>query len=79
MTTTPPTEDGGGADALLSFDSPILTTEQVAAMLSLNRGWFDRARKGGYGPPFMQVTSRIVRYNKLTVLEWFAKHTTPQA
>lgn len=55
---------------------PILTTEQVAAMTGLNRGWFDRARTGGYGPPFMRVTSRIIRYDRDELIQWFRDHRT---
>ncbi len=56
--------------------SPLLTTQQVSEMTSLTPEWFFRARKGGYGPPFMKVTSRIIRYDRSEVLAWFRKHRT---
>ncbi len=56
--------------------SPLLTTQQVSKMTSLTSEWYFRARKGGYGPPFMQITSRIIRYDRDEVLAWFRQHTT---
>lgn len=55
---------------------PLLTTQQVSKMTSLTPEWFFRARKGGYGPPFMRVTSRIIRYDREEVMAFFARHKT---
>ena len=53
----------------------LLTTRQVAEMTGLTPEWYHRARKTGLGPPFQKVTTRIIRYDRDVVLEWFAKHT----
>ena len=58
---------------------PLLTTDQVAEMTGLTNEWYCRARKIGFGPPFMRVTSRIIRYEREVVLEWFRSHTTTQS
>jgi predicted DNA-binding transcriptional regulator AlpA len=54
---------------------PLLTTDQVAEMTGLTNEWFCRARKSGLGPPFMRVTTRIIRYERDVVLDWFRQHT----
>jgi len=54
---------------------PILSTNQVAAMCSLNPMWFFLARKNGGGPPYMQVSPRVVRYDRDVVLAWWRSHT----
>jgi predicted DNA-binding transcriptional regulator AlpA len=59
--------------------SPLLTTDQVAAMTGLTNEWYCRARKSGLGPPFMQLTRRIVRYDRDTVLAWWREHTKTQS
>lgn len=59
-----------------AYFPPILTTEQVAELTGLNRSWFDRARKGGFGPPFIRITSRIIRYERDVVLDWCREHST---
>jgi len=38
-------------------------------MIGLNRGWLDRARKGDYRPSFTQITSRIIRYNRIPLYD----------
>ena len=48
-------------------------------MTGLTNEWYCRARKSGLGPPFMQLTRRIVRYDRDTVLAWWRKHTKTQS
>ena len=58
---------------------PLLSTNQVAEMTGLNPMWYFRARHNGSGPPFMQVSPRVVRYDRDTVLAWWRKHTKTQS
>ena len=45
------------------------------AITGLTNEWFCRARKSGLGFPFMRVTTRIIRYERDVVLDWFRQHT----
>ena len=53
---------------------PLLSTAQAAKMTGLSEEWFFLGRKGGYGPPYLRVGSRIVRYDRDEILEWFRSH-----
>jgi hypothetical protein len=52
-----------GSDALL-------TTKQVAAWLGVSDQWLEVGRIKGYGPPYIRLSPRGVRYKRGAVLKW---------
>jgi predicted DNA-binding transcriptional regulator AlpA len=61
----------GGDDDLL------LTTRQVADWLGCSTIWLEigRGAKNSYGPRFVKISARMVRYRKSDVLEWLRSRT----
>jgi predicted DNA-binding transcriptional regulator AlpA len=53
----------GPKDALLS-------TSQLAQWLGVSIQWLEIGRHRGYGPQFIRVTGRIIRYKRSDVLAW---------
>ena len=58
----------GDADDLLSI-------EDVARWFQVSMQWVDLARYKGYGPPYVLVTPRIVRYRRSEVIAWLKART----
>ncbi|HVC53720.1 MAG TPA: helix-turn-helix domain-containing protein [Stellaceae bacterium] len=56
---------GGDADELLS-------TSDVAELLSVSGQWLEIGRSKGYGPPFIKLGPRRVRYRRQDLIEWLA-------
>lgn len=56
----------------------LLSTEDAAALTGLSAEWFYQARKKGDGPPYLRVTSRIVRYDRDDLLGWFRQFRVGQ-
>jgi predicted DNA-binding transcriptional regulator AlpA len=55
--------EAGGADDLL-------TTRQVADWLGVTEQWVETGRTKGYGPSFVKLSSKIIRYKRDAVLKW---------
>lgn len=49
----------------------LLSTAEAAELTGLSSEWFFVARKRGDGPPYLRVTSRIVKYDRDDLLNWF--------
>lgn len=49
----------------------LLSTAEAANLTGLSPEWFFLARKKGDGPPYLRVTSRIVKYDREDLLDWF--------
>lgn len=49
----------------------LLSTTEAADLTGLSPEWFFLARKTGNGPPYLRVTSRIVKYDRDDLLGWF--------
>jgi predicted DNA-binding transcriptional regulator AlpA len=49
----------------------LLSTTEAADLTGLSPEWFFLARKKGDGPPYLRVTSRIVKYDRDDLLNWF--------
>jgi len=56
----------------------LLSTEDAADLTGLSSEWFYQARKRGEGPPYLRVTSRIVRYDRDELLGWFRQFRVEQ-
>jgi predicted DNA-binding transcriptional regulator AlpA len=56
-------DEPGAADDLL-------TTKELAAWLGTSEQWLEIGRIAGYGPPFVKISSRMVRYKRGAVRRW---------
>jgi predicted DNA-binding transcriptional regulator AlpA len=64
-----------------SADDDLLTTTQVAVWLCVSIPWLEIGRGKGYGPPFVRLTKRCVRYKRGEVRTWLeerAHHCTSE-
>lgn len=55
-----------------------LSTTEAADLTGLSPEWFFVARKKGEGPPYLRVTSRIVKYDRDDLLGWFRQFRVQQ-
>ena len=58
----------GGPDDLLS-------TRETADWLGLSTQWLEIGRSYGYGPAFVRVSPRCLRYRRGDVLKWLTERT----
>lgn len=49
----------------------LLSTTEAAELTGISPEWFFLSRKSGDGPPYLRVTSRIVKYDRDELLGWF--------
>jgi predicted DNA-binding transcriptional regulator AlpA len=50
----------------------LLTTSEISEWLGLSTSYFEIGRHKGYGPPYIRVTARRIRYRRADVLAWLA-------
>ena len=60
--------DGGDDDDLLS-------TRDLALWLGVTEQWLETGRLKNYGPSFVKLSSKIVRYRRDDVLRWLKSRT----
>src|SRR5947209_5615659 len=48
----------------------LLTTREVADWLGVSPIWVEIGRSKGYGPPFIKIGPRYIRYRPDDVVEW---------
>jgi predicted DNA-binding transcriptional regulator AlpA len=53
----------------------LLSTRQVAAWLGVSEQWLEIARHKGYGPKFMRLSPRRIRYRRDEVLNFLQQRT----
>jgi predicted DNA-binding transcriptional regulator AlpA len=53
----------------------LLTTRQVSAWLNVSTQWLDIGRHRGYGPHYIRMSQRCVRYKRGDVLDWLEQRT----
>lgn len=53
----------------------LLTTAATAEWLGISSQWLEIGRSKGYGPPFVRLSTRRVRYHRADVLAWLASRT----
>ena len=51
-------------------DDALLDSVQLAALLGMSRQWVEISRPAGYGPPYIKVGVRSIRYRKSDVMKW---------
>jgi predicted DNA-binding transcriptional regulator AlpA len=60
----------GSADLPDDGSDALLTTKQVAAWLGVSDQWLEVGRCKGYGPPYIRLSQRNVRYPRAALLKW---------
>ena len=65
--TDPSDKDARHGDHLLSRDD-------IEDQYRLTRRWLELAALRGDGPPFVKISSRLVRYRRSDFENWLAKH-----
>ena len=50
----------------------LLSTVELAGWLGVSNQWLEIGRSRGYGPKFVRIGPRRVRYRRSDVLEWLA-------
>ena len=53
----------------------LISTVDMSAWLGVSEQWLEIGRTRGYGPTFIRVDTRRVRYRRQDVLEWLAART----
>jgi predicted DNA-binding transcriptional regulator AlpA len=48
----------------------LLATQQVAAIIGMSDQWLEAGRVKGYGPPYVRLAARIVRYKRSDLRAW---------
>ncbi len=56
-------------------DDELLTTPQCAAWLGVSAPWLEIGRHNGYGPPFLRLAGRLIRYRRDQVRAWLDART----
>ena len=51
-------------------DDALLTTRQLADWFDVSTQWVEQGRIRKYGPPFVRIAARSVRYRRGDVLKW---------
>jgi predicted DNA-binding transcriptional regulator AlpA len=71
--------DKRAADLLAALGSndadDLLTTKEVAAWLNVSTQWLEIGRHKKYGPRYVRLSQRCVRYRRGDVLDWLASRT----
>jgi predicted DNA-binding transcriptional regulator AlpA len=52
-----------------------LSTKEVAAWLGVSPQFLEIGRSRGYGPEFVRISKRLVRYRVRDVLDWLKSRT----
>jgi hypothetical protein len=48
----------------------LLTTSEMAEWFGVSAVWFEIGRSRGYGPPFVRVAPKRIRYLRSSVRDW---------
>lgn len=65
------------ADYLADGDpDELLTTHYVAEKAGVSRLWMELGRTRGYGPKWVRIGPRMVRYRRADVVQWFRSRPT---
>lgn len=56
-------------------DDTLLNTAATAIWLDVSTQWLELGRCKGYGPRFVKVTSRLVRYRKGDIISYLRKRS----
>jgi predicted DNA-binding transcriptional regulator AlpA len=51
-------------------DDDMLSTQQVADLLGVSEQWLEVGRVKNYGPPFIRLAPRLIRYPRAGLVKW---------
>jgi predicted DNA-binding transcriptional regulator AlpA len=60
-------------------DNDLLSTSQVAEWFGTSEQWLELGRCKGYGPPFIKLGPKRVRYRRCDVVAWLLSRTQAPA
>ena len=67
------------ADAIAAqgtgHDDDLLATKEVADWLSISVQWLEIGRLRGYGPRYVRIGPRHIRYRRSDVIAWLSERT----
>jgi hypothetical protein len=68
------------APVLPNPDEPdaLLDTEQAAAFLRVRPAWLMKGRANGYGPRFVRLGPRLIRYSRRALALYAQQNTVPE-
>jgi predicted DNA-binding transcriptional regulator AlpA len=58
-------------------DPDLLLPSETAQLLRLSEGSLANMRSGGYGPPYVKIGNRAVRYSRRALAEWLVAQSGP--
>ena len=58
------------AEAVVGAEEDLLDTRQTAKLLGVSMQWLEIGRQKGYGPPFIRISPRRVRYRRDKLRKW---------
>lgn len=61
---------GDLADASAGSPDELIDTKTLSRWLGVSQQWCEIARHRGYGPKFVRLGKRRVRYRRIDVLSW---------
>jgi predicted DNA-binding transcriptional regulator AlpA len=53
----------------------LLTTRETSDWIGNSTQWLEIGRHRGYGPPYVRVSPRCIRYRRGDVLDWLRQRT----
>jgi hypothetical protein len=67
------------ANALIASASgaadDLLATRETADWIGVSIQWLEIGRSAGYGPPYIRVSPRCIRYRRADVILWLRERT----
>jgi hypothetical protein len=64
---------GAEPEELEVIPEPLLTTVETAEIIKQKPRTLDSWRLRGFGPPYIQINDKNIRYRRSDVLAWIAK------
>jgi len=58
------------ASQIVGDDDELLSTSDVAELLGVSHQFLEIGRHRGYGPKFVRVSARVIRYSRSAVRAW---------
>lgn len=56
-------------------DDDLLTARQLAIWLGVSETWLESGRASNYGPSFVRLSPKMVRYRRSDVIAWLKTRT----
>ena len=62
--------DGVAAQIIGLDPNALLCTKEVATLFGVSPKWLEIGRHRGYGPPFIRISARRIRYKTADLIAW---------